>query len=67
MDNKRTQGVPRPSERSITFDANHDLVTSPVFRPVVLAAIRLTLATYALFVGLYQLIEEGVNEGVAQT
>ncbi|RPD59105.1 hypothetical protein L226DRAFT_99274 [Lentinus tigrinus ALCF2SS1-7] len=44
------------------FDAHHDLVTSPVFSPLVLALLRLTLATYALFVALYQLIWEAVRE-----
>lgn len=71
MEDKRAQGAGIPrffrSRSPTTFDPNHDLVTSPVFHPAVLAAIRLTLATYALFVALYQLIEEAVKEGDAQT
>ena len=30
------------------FDSNHALVTSPVFSPLTLAVIRLTLAVYTL-------------------
>ncbi|KAM5535546.1 hypothetical protein V8D89_010713 [Ganoderma adspersum] len=71
MENKRAQGAGIPrfyrSQSPTTFDPNHDLVTSPVFHPAVLAGLRLTLATYALFVALYQLIEEAVKEGDAQT
>ena len=68
MEDKRAQGagIPRPNV-SDPFDANHELVTSPVFHPIALAVLRLTLATYALFVGLYQLIEEAVKEHDAQT
>ena len=46
---------------SSPFDAHHDFVTSPVFSPLVLAILRLTLATYALFVTLYQLIYDAVK------
>lgn len=71
MEDKRGQGAGIPwfydSQSTTIFDPNHDLVTSPVFHPAVLAGLRLTLATYALFVVLYQLIEEAVNEGDAQT
>ncbi|KAI0373345.1 hypothetical protein BV20DRAFT_938448 [Pilatotrama ljubarskyi] len=43
------------------FDPNHDLVTSPVFSPLVLAAIRLALGSYALFVLLFHLIWDAVK------
>ncbi|KAI0745284.1 hypothetical protein C8Q76DRAFT_789689 [Earliella scabrosa] len=43
------------------FDAHHDFVTSPVFSPLVLAILRLTLATSALFVALYHLIYDTVK------
>ncbi|KAI0713406.1 hypothetical protein C8Q76DRAFT_620255 [Earliella scabrosa] len=46
---------------SSPFDAHHDFVTSPVFSPLVLAILRLTLARYALFVTLYQLIYDAVK------
>ncbi|KAI0831778.1 hypothetical protein BC628DRAFT_1310907 [Trametes gibbosa] len=46
---------------SAPFDPKHDLVTSPVFSPLVLAIIRLTLGSYALFVVLFHLIWEGVR------
>ncbi|RDX54365.1 hypothetical protein OH76DRAFT_1540024 [Lentinus brumalis] len=44
------------------FDAHYDLVTSPVFSPLVLAIIRLTLGTYALFVAFYQLAYEALAD-----
>ncbi|EJF62613.1 hypothetical protein BD309DRAFT_955275 [Dichomitus squalens] len=68
MEDKRAQGagIPRPHV-SHTLDASHALVTSPVLHPIALAVLRLTLATYALFVGLYQLIEEAVKEHDAGT
>ena len=47
---------------SSPFDSGYDAVTSPVFSPLVLALLRLTLGTYALFVTLYQLIREAVSE-----
>ena len=43
------------------FDPNHDLVTSPVFSPLVLAIIRLALGSYAIFVVLFHLIWDGVR------
>ncbi|KAI0747665.1 hypothetical protein C8Q80DRAFT_1167970 [Daedaleopsis nitida] len=46
---------------SSPFDARHDFVTSPVFSPLVLALVRLTLGTYALVVLLYHLIYEAVK------
>lgn len=46
---------------SAPFDARHDFVTSPVLPPLALAAVRLTLGTYALVVLLYQLIYEAVR------
>lgn len=44
-----------------TFDPEHKHVTSPVFSPRILAAIRLTLAVYALFTLLFTLIWDYVR------
>ncbi|KAG5636701.1 hypothetical protein H0H81_007130 [Sphagnurus paluster] len=44
-----------------TFDPEHKHVTSPVFSPGILAAIRLTLAVYTLFTLLFTLIWDYVR------
>ncbi|KAH9857708.1 hypothetical protein C2E23DRAFT_720282 [Lenzites betulinus] len=46
---------------SAPFDPKHDLVTSPVFSPLVLAILRLGLGFYAFFVLLFHLIWDSVR------
>ena len=54
-------GVPAP------FDPTHDLVTSYALPPLALAALRLTIGSYALFTALFDLIREAVRDHTAQT
>ncbi|CAL1694596.1 unnamed protein product [Somion occarium] len=43
------------------FDPDYSFVTSPVFSPFVLAILRLTIASYALFVVLFAIIWDSVR------
>ena len=52
---------------SSPFDPNCTFVTSPVFPPFLLAAVRLLIAFYALFVVLFSLIWGAVRVDDAQT
>ena len=54
-------GAPAP------FDPACTLVTSPVLSPLALAVLRLTLAAYALFVVIFELVHESVVDHTAQT
>ena len=54
-------GTPAP------FDPACTLVTSPVLPPLALAALRLTLAAYALFVVIFELVHESVVDHTVQT
>ena len=50
-----TLAVPDP------FDVNFSLVTSPVFSPVVLAIVRLTLAFYGTAFIITRLVYDGIK------
>lgn len=47
---------------SVPFDSQHNLVTSPFFKPTVLACIRLVIALYIFFTLLFVLVWEAVRE-----
>jgi len=49
------------------FDPNHNLVTSPILSPLLLASARISFALYTLFTLLFVLIWESVKEGTADS